>query len=181
MSELKLVVDHLRLNYKGPFNAKDLFKHITAFLKERGFDIKIDKEFEQNTKSGKSMEWQINPWKKVTTDYVHYWPKVRILIKDYKKVDAVMDKKKVKIGNGSVIIYIDGYLELDYFGKWENVPLFQFFRTIYNNFLYKVYTERFEQRLTYDMHHLYYTIEQFFNLYKHYKVVSKVPPFVSVE
>jgi len=178
MSELRLVVDHLRLNYNGPFDANALFKHINAFLKERGWDLKIDKEFEQNTKTGKSIEWQINPWKRIS-DYVRYWPKIRILVKNYHKVDAVVDNKKVKIGNGQVVIYIDGYLELDESQRWEGYPFFQFLRSIYNNFIYKVYTERFEQRLNQDMHHLYDTIERFFNMYKHYKVVSRVPPFVS--
>ena len=111
---------------------------------------------------------------------MHYWPKVRVLIYDYNKVDAVIDNKKVKVGNGRVIIYLDGYLELDYANRWESVPFFQFLRTIYNNFFYKVYTERFEQRLSYDMHHLYQTIERFFNIYRHYNVVSKIKPFVSV-
>ncbi|MBW2976463.1 hypothetical protein KY347_03380 [Candidatus Woesearchaeota archaeon] len=180
MSELRLVVDHLRLNYNGPFNANDLFKHITAFLKERGWDLKTEKEFEQNTETGKHMEWQIKPWKRIT-DYVRYWPKIRILVYNYHKVDAVVDRKRVKVGNGRVIIYIDGYLELDETQRWEGLPIFQFLRSIYNNFVYKAYTERFEQRLSSDMHHLYHTIEQFFNMYRHYKVVSKVPPFVSAE
>ena len=179
MSELRLVVDHLRLNYNGPFDANALFKNINSFLKERGWDIKIDKEFEQNTKTGKHIEWQINPWKRIS-DYVRYWPKIRILIKNYHKVDVIVDNKKVKIGSGQVIIYIDGYLELDESQRWEGYPFFQFLRSIYNNFIYKVYTERFEQRLNHDMHHLYDTIERFFNVYKHYKVVSRVPPFVSV-
>lgn len=178
MSELRLIVDHLRLNYNGPFDANALFKHINAFLKERGWDIKIDKEFEQNTKSGKQIEWQMNPWKRIT-DYVRYWPKIRILVKDYKKVDAIVDNKKVKIGSGHATIYIDAYLELDESQRWEGLPMLQFLRTLYNNFFYKVYTERFEQQLSHDMNHLYHTIEQFFNTYRHYKVVSKVPPFVS--
>lgn len=178
MSELRLIVDHLRLNYTGPFNANELYKNITAFLFERGFDTKVDKEFEQNTKTGKQIEWQINNWKRIT-DNVRYWPKVRILIYDYNKVDAIVDKKKVKVGNGRVVVYIDGYLELDEHNQWEAIPFFQFLRSIYNHFIYKVYTERFEQRLSYDMHHLYQTIEQFFNICRHYKVVSKVPPFTS--
>ena len=74
-------------------------------------------------------------------------------------------------------MYLDGYLELDQEERWESIPFFQFLRSIYNNFVYKVYTERFEQRLSYDVHHLYDTIERFFNMYKSYKVVSKVPPF----
>ena len=179
MVELRVVVDHLRLNYNGPFNANDLFKHIRDFLFERGFDLKVDKEFEQNTKTGKQIEWVISPWKRIS-DYTRHHIKVRALIKDYNKVDAIVDKKKVKVGNGSVVMYFDGYLELDQENRWESVPFFQFLRTIYNNFLFKVYTERFEQRLSFDTHNLYQTIEQFFNTYRHYKVVSKVPPFVSV-
>lgn len=178
MSELRLVVDHLRLNYTGPFNANDLYRHITAFLKERGFDIKIDKEFEQNTKTGKQIEWLIMPWKRIS-DYTRHHVKVRVLVYDYNKIEAVVDKKKVKVGNGRVVIYLDGYLELDQEERWETIPFFQFLRSIYNHFIYKVYTERFEQRLSYDIHHLYQTLEQFFNVYRHYRVVSKVPPFAS--
>ena len=173
MSEIRLVVDHLRLNYTGPFNVNDLFKHITAFLNERGFDFKIDKDFEHTTQSGKQIEWQINPWKRIT-DNMRYWPKVRILISDYNKVDAIVDKKKVKVGNGRLVMYIDAYLELDESQRWEAIPFFQFLRSLYNNFFYKVYTERFEQRLNQDMYHLYHTIEQFFNIYRHYHVVSRV-------
>jgi len=179
MSELRLVVDHLRLNYTGPFDANALFKTIQVFLFERGFDLKIDKEFEQNTQNGKFIEWQMKPWKRIT-DYVRFWPKIRILVYDYNKVNAVVNSKKVKVGNGRVVVYIDGYLELDESQRWEGLPILQFVRTIYNNFVYKVYTERFEQRLSYDMHHLYDTIERFFNVYRSYKVVSKIPPFASV-
>jgi hypothetical protein len=179
MSEMRVVVDHLRFNYIGPFNANDLFKHITAFLKERGFDLQVEKEFEQNTKNGKQIEWQIKPWKKIAMDFVHYWVKVRILVYDYNKVDAIVDKKKVKIGNGRVVAYLDGYMELDYANRWEYIPFFMFLRSLYNNFIFKAYTERFEQRLNYDVHHLYQTLQQFFNVYRHYKVVSKIPSFVS--
>ena len=178
MSELKIIVDHLRLNYNGPFDAHDLFKHINAFLFERGFDLKVDKEFEHNTKTGKQIEWQIIPWKRIS-DYTRHHIKVRILVHDYNKVDAVVDKKKVKVGNGRVVMYLDGYIEYDQEERWESIPLFQFIRSLYNIFFFKVYTERFEQRLSHDVHHLYQTIEQFFNVYRKYKVVSKVPPFVA--
>ena len=178
MSEMKIVVDHLRLNYNGPFDANALYRHITAFVKEMGFDLETQKEFEHNTQTGKHMEWQIRPWKQIS-DYLRYIIKMRILIHNYNKMAAVVDKKKVKIGSGKVVIYLDGYVNLDQQDRWEHIPFFQFLRTIYNKFIYKVYTERFEQRLTHDMNHLYHTIEQFFNMYKHYKVVSKVPPFIS--
>ena len=178
MSELRLTVDHLRLNYDGPFDANALHRILTSFWKEKGFDFHTHKEFEHDTKTGKHIEWQLKPWKQIAHETRHL-VKMRVLIYNYKKVDAVVDGKKVKIGNGKVVIYFDGYVELDQWNVWENRPFFQFLRSIYTNFVYKLYTERFEQRLTYDFNHLYHQVEQFFNMYKHYKVVSKVPPFAS--
>ena len=178
MSELRLTVDHLRLNYEGPFDANALYRHITGFIKERGFDLWVQKEFEHDTKMGKQIEWQIRPWKQIS-DNLRYLIKARILIYNYNKVDAVVDKKKVKIGSGKVHIYFDGYAEMDQLNRWENFPFFQFLRSIYLNFVFKAYTERFEQRLTHDMNHLYNSVEQFFNVYKHYKVISAVAPFAS--
>lgn len=178
MSDLRLIVDHLRLNYEGPFDANDLYKHITGFTKEKGFDLWVHKEFEHDTQTGKHIEWLLKPWKQIS-DNLRYLIKIRILIYNYKKIDAVVGKKKVKIGNGKVVMYLDGYVELDQRNRWEYLPIFKFLSVIYHNFVYKVYTERFEQRLTHDMNDLYTSIERFFNMYKHYKVVSAVPPFAS--
>jgi len=178
MSELRHTVDHLRLNYDGPFDAKALHKIMTSFWKEKGFDFETRKESEHDTQTGKHMEWHLKPWKQIaheTRDIV----KMRVIINNYNKIDAIINDKKVKIGNGKVVIYLDGYLELDQWNVWERVPFFQFLRSIYTHFVYRVYTERFEQRLTYDVNHLYHNLEQFFNMYKHYKVVSKVAPFAS--
>ena len=180
MSELRITVDHLRLNYEGPFDANALYKHVTAFIKEKGFDLAISKEFEHDNNKGKQIEWQLRPWKQIS-DNLRYWIKVRTIIYDYHKVDAIVDKKKVKIGNGKVVMYFDGYAELDQLNFWDKLPILQFIRSIYINFIYKTYTENFEQRLTYDVYHLYHTIEQFFNFYKSYKVVSKVAPFASIQ
>lgn len=174
MSEIRVVVDHLKLDYKGPFEFNALCRLINAFFFERGFDIKVDKDFEINTKTGKKIEWQISPWKKIT-DYVRYICKIRILIEDMVKVEAIKDKKKVKVDNGRLIMFIDGFIDFDYFNRWDEHPFFLFLRTLYDRFVYKAYTERFEQRFVYDIHHLYDGIEKFLNVYHHYRVVTTVP------
>ena len=176
MSEVRLIVDHLKLDYKGPFEFNALIRLIQAFFKERGWDLKHDKDYEMNTKTGKQIEWQINPWKRIT-DYVNYIPKIRILVEDMVKVEVIKDKKKVKVDNGRLIMTIDGFIVFDYFHKWDQHPFLMFLRTLWDRFIYKAYTERFEQRLVYDMHHLYDRIEKFLNVYKHYRVVTKVPHF----
>ena len=134
MSELRLTVDHLRLDYTGPFDANALYRHITSFLKERGFDLWTHKEFEHDTKTGKHIEWLIKPWKQIS-DNLRYWVKVRILIYNYDKVDAVVDRKKVKIGSGKVNIYFDGYAEMDQLNRWEQNAFYANLRNFYHKYV----------------------------------------------
>jgi hypothetical protein len=176
MSEIRLVVDHQKLDYDGPFDLNDLVTMMQRFMIERGFDRKVAKDFELDTKNGKEVEWELHNWKKIS-DYSKFIFKIRMLVKNYAKVEAEKDKKKIKIGSGHIMIYFDGLMELDYFNKWDARPFLMFFRALFDKFVYKVYTERFEQRLTYDMTHLINEVEKFFNIYRHYRVVKSIPHF----
>lgn len=176
MSDTRLVVDHHKMDYEGPFDFNKLVTMIQRFLFERGFDRKLDKDFEQDTKNGKHIEWQVANFKKIT-DYMQYHVRIRILVTNYLKTDAIKDNKKVKVGNGKIIIFFDGFMELDYWNRWDSKPIFLFLRILFDKFVYKVYTERFEQRLTYDMNHLYDEVEKFFNIYRHYRLVKAMPHF----
>lgn len=175
MGHVKIVVDHEKIDYSGPFDGGDMFRMIDQFLMERGFDKKQDKDFEQNTERGKFIEWQISPWKKIT-EYIRYIIKIRVLGYDILKSDIIKNDKKTKVDNGRLIVVIDGFVEYDYDSKWEDRPLLHFLRTIYDYFVFKAYTERFEQRLTHDIHHLIDQIEKFFNISRHYSVISRKGP-----
>lgn len=176
MSDARLIVDHQKLEYEGPFDLKGLITMIERYAYERGFDRKVEKSFENETKTGRSVEWQVAHWKKVT-DYMRFVFKIRILVYNYLKIDYLSEKKKVKVGNGHIIIYFDALMELDYFHKWDWHPFFIFIRALYDKFIYKHYTERFEQRITFDMVHLYEEVEKFFNMYRHYRPVKITPHF----
>src|SRR3989344_7969378 len=172
MGHLKLVVDHQKIDYSGPLDLKEFFRMIDHFIWERGFDKRQDKDFELNNASGKSIEWQIAHWKKIT-DYIRYIIKVRVIGYDFQKSDAMVDGKKKKIDNGRLIIVIDGFMEFDYESYWDEKPFLHFVRTLFDYYFFKPYTERFEQRLTHDINHLHDTIEKFLNMYMHYSVISK--------
>lgn len=175
MGHLKIVVDHEKIDYNGPHSTNELLKLIENFLWERGFDKRQDKDFEQNTPQGKFIEWQYSPWKKIT-DYVRYIVKVRVLGYNLVKADAMHNGKKAKVDSGRIIIVIDGFVETDYDNYWDDKPILFFLRAIYDNFIFKSYTERFEQRLVHDINHLHDHIEKFFNLYRHYSVISRKGP-----
>jgi len=175
MGHLKIIVDHEKIDYSGPLDVNDLFRMIDNFVFEKGFDKRQDKDFEQNTEKGKFVEWQISPWKKIT-DYIRYIIKVRILGYDLVKIDAKQNGKKTKIDYGRIIIVIDGFMEHDYDNYWDDKPFLFFLRTVYDYFVFKAYTERFEQRLVHDINNLHDNIEKLFNLYRHYTVISRQGP-----
>ena len=70
----------------------------------------------------------------------------------------------MQLFTGNVLIWIDGLLEHDYEHRWEERPMLQFVRWIFDRFFYLAYTERFEQRLTSDVHKLYRFIENYLNM-----------------
>ena len=175
MGHVKIIVDHDKIDYNGPFEVNNLLRMIENFIWERGFDKRQDKDFEQNTERGKFIEWQISPWK-IITDYVRYIIKVRVLGYDLIKMETIIHDKKAKIDNGRVTIVIVGFVEYDVDSRWEQKPIFHFLRTIYDNFIFKAYTENFEQRLVHDINHLHNQIEKFLNIYRHYTVISKKAP-----
>lgn len=172
MGHIKIVVDHEKIDYSGPLELSNLFRMIENFIWERGFDKRQDKDFENNTTNGRFIEWQISPWKWIT-DYTRYIIKVRVLGYDLVKTDALNNGKKTRVDSGRIIIVIDGFVEYDLQSRWEDKPILHFLRAIYDNFIFKVYTERFEQVLVHDINHLHDNIEKFFNLYRHYTVMSK--------
>lgn len=176
MSDLRIIVDHLKLDYSGLLDVKELFKIISRWFYERHFQKKEDKNYEQNLPEGKFIEYEISHWKKIS-DYTRYVYKIRMLFQNLNKVEVAKEKKKIQIDQGRVLIYFDGYIEHDYEHRWDERPFFIFFRTLYDKFIYKAYTERFEHRLTHDIHNLYNEIEKFLNTYRYYKVVSKMPHF----
>ena len=174
MSEIKIIVDHLRMDFKGMFNANDLFRAIDSWLFEKGFEKRTNKNFEYDTASGKFMEWESYPWKKVT-DYYRQMMKIRILIYDMVKKDVVHEGKKERLDHGRGIIYLDGYLELDYEHRWDGNAFLQAVRTLFDKWLYVHYTESFEKMVTRDCHMLNDHLEKLLNLKRHWRLVESVP------
>lgn len=176
MGENKIIVDHEKLEYTGLLDVGGLMNCIDNWMIEHTMEKKTDKLVEQDTPQGKFIEWQISPWTKMS-DYIRFWMKIRTLMYNVKKVDVMKGKKKLKLSHGRIIMVFDGFIEFDYENRWVTKPLHLFFATLYNKFIYKSYTERFEQRLTHLTHQVYHHVEQYLNMYRHYKPVSKIPHF----
>ena len=175
MGHVKIIVDHDKIDYSGPLDINGLFNTIENLIFYMGYDKRQDKDFEQNTQNGKFIEWQISPWKWIS-DYTRYIIKVRILGYDLVKSNALNNGKKTKVDSGRIIIVLDGFVEYDLQSRWEQKPFFHFLRSLHDNFIFKAYTERFEQMLVHDINHIHDEIEKFLNLCRHYSIISKKGP-----
>ena len=176
MASLGLVVDHLKVDYKGIFDARGLFKTIAAWAFERDMEKIETKSHEHELENGKSIDYETY-YSKRMTDYTIFVFKIKILASGLNKVDIVQGKKHVKMDQGKVLIHLDSFVQSDSEHKWDNTPFLVFLRTIFDKYIYKSYTERFEHHVTKLTHELYAVINKFLNIHEHPKLVKDVPKF----
>ncbi len=163
MPERRIVVDELRLEYEGLFDVKEFFRLIENFFYDRKYDKREIKNIEQVTPSGKNIEVVLMPWRTIS-DYAKYEIKLRIWIKGMKNVDVVKDDTKLKLQQGKIIMIIDGYLTTDVEGHWEGKPFFFFLRTIFDKYIFRLYTSKWEAGLVEHVKELHTEIKSFLNL-----------------
>ncbi|MBU0614869.1 MAG: hypothetical protein KJ601_02150, partial [Nanoarchaeota archaeon] len=68
MAFVRIVVDHLKLEYSGLFDSKEFFALIARFANDNSLQKRASKNFEQDLPGGKAIEWETDYWRKVT-DY----------------------------------------------------------------------------------------------------------------
>lgn len=170
MSEKKLVIDQMKIEYEGLFDLNGLYRAVDAWLYEKGYDRFEARNYEQVLPTGKDIELELQPWKK-TTDYFCNRLRLRFRFKNVKNVEVDKDNTTVKVNQGKVIIIMDGYLESDYEGKWEAKPYFYFLRAIFDKYIFKNYFAKAEKWLVNDVFQLHGLIQKHLNLYRYEKHV----------
>ena len=165
MAERKKIVDKLRLTYEGLFSVNELYLVIDKWFRDKGYDKRENRNVEHVKPEGKYIELWIQPWKKIT-DYAKIDMLIRIIMTDIKEVEVEKDGHTITMNQGKVQIVIDGFLNTDYENKWEGKPFYVFIRTIFDKFVYKSYTARFDAQVAEDVNHLHQTMKSFLNLYR---------------
>jgi hypothetical protein len=176
MAERDVVVDKLRLSYEGLFKVADLYKLVDGWLREKGYDKREKRMAESVVKTGKFIEWEMEPWKKIT-DYAKIVIKLRIILTDIKEIDVEVDKTKIKMNQGKADFVFDGYIETDYEHRWESKPLFFFLRTLFDKYFFKPYTTGYQSNALDDVNDLHTRIKAFLNLNRYSDVAYSKPGF----
>lgn len=166
MAERRLVIDHMTLTYEGLFDLHELYTLINQWLKDKGFDLREQRNQEQVRPNGKFIEVEMLPWKKIT-DYARHVIRLNIRILSMKDAVVEEDNKRVKLNKGMIKMVMDGYLDTDYEDRWESKPFYFFIRTLFDKFVYRTYSTQYEELLVENCLQLHSTIKAFLNLYQY--------------
>ena len=170
MSEKTLVIDQLKLNYSGLFDLNGLYRIMDQWFYEKGYDRWELKNCELVLPEGKVIEIELLPWKK-TTEYFKNTIRIRMKCSEVKNVEIEKEGVKIKLNKGNIQLIMDGYLETDYEGWWEERPLLYFIRTLFDKYIFKRHYSQYEKWLINDVYDLHSRIQKFLNLYRYEKHV----------
>lgn len=170
MSEKKLVIDQLKLTYSGLFDLNGLYRIMDEWFYEKNYDRWELKNYEFVLPAGKVIEIELLPWKK-TTEYFKNTIRIRLKCSEVKDVEIEKEGVMIKVNRGHVQMIIDGYLESDYEGWWEERPMLYFIRTLFDKYIFKRHFMQYEKWLVNDVYDIHGRIQRFLNLYKYEKHV----------
>jgi hypothetical protein len=166
MVEKKILVDELRLQYKGIFEVDELFRSFDTVLHERGY-IKQEKKADHfNRKEGREIYQEIRPVKEFENDFLATM-KVRIKMHNVKDKVVEVDGIKKKFVEGEINMIFDGWTTTFYEFAWETKPVFVFLRMFVDKYIYRVNFGKYEGEIISDVHYVYDRIKAHLNLYIH--------------
>ncbi len=166
MVERKCVIEGLRINYSGIFEIQEFFKLVEDWMDEKQRQKEIKKKLEHVEVDGKFVEWFIECWR-FDTDLVKTNVILRARFKSVK--DVILDKgnHKKKYQNGDALILLDGFVETRYEGQWTQNPVYAFMRTLWDKYIHKGWSERYDAPTRNDANDLYKRIDVFFKGYRY--------------
>jgi hypothetical protein len=177
MSEIRLLVDQMKLTYEGIFDLKGLYQLIGNYFYERGWDFYEKLNTEQVFSSGKMVKIEMTPFKNVT-DYYQIRIRIRLMGTGIKPIDIDQEGAKIPLQDGTLRMVFDGYVKTDRYDKWEQRPFQWFVRTLMDKYVFKAHYSKAEQWLYSDVEDLYARIKTFLNVYRHARDRGRVAPQV---
>jgi len=166
MTEKKLIVTDLKIEYEGLFDSEELFRLLEDWFRQNGYKKNEIRHVERVKEKGKEIDFEIMPEREVS-DYVRYDIDVRVRINNLIQTSVKKNGKKFKINKGKISIKFNAFLVTDVSEKWESKPSFFFMRAIFDKFLGKKYLDKFEKGLETDVQNLHSELKAYLNLQRY--------------
>ncbi len=166
--EKKHVLRDLRYEYSGPLSVEDFYRELEKWMGENGMQKEIKRKSEDVTSKGKKIEWVIEAWREAT-HLVKHVVRLRVLFDNVKEFNVKRKNRVIRANQADVLIEIDGFVETKLVYQWTTNPLYSFFRTLYDKYIWNIgmtESERNEgpvRNYCYDLHK---RLKAFLGLYK---------------
>jgi len=164
----KRTIKTLKTAYSGLFKVIDLYKLIDDWVLERGYDKSEKMHSESVSETGKDIHIIIDAIKKIS-DYAKYVIEIELIINNVTEVVVKRQEKSETLNQGSISVGLTGYYITDYENRWQNKPIYVFFRTLVDKFLFKTPLSEEKLALVDEVKHLQSQIEGYLNLYRYRK------------
>lgn len=168
MTEKTLVVDQLKLSYEGLFDLSGLYRLISSWFYEKGWDWVETINQEQVTSSGRQIRLLLEPFKNIT-DYYKTIIRIKAHFHNIKEVEIEKEGQKIHIHQGEVKLIIDGYVLNDRHKLWNEKPFLWFLSILFDKYLFRENYNRVERLLLSDVDDFYQRIKSFLNLYHYHR------------
>ncbi len=162
----RLVVDHLKLNYEGLFNAAEVYNVISSWFFEKGWDWYERINDEQVTPNGKFMRLVLEPWKS-TTEFYKLMMKLKVHMSEVKEVEVDHEGETLRMHHGIIHITFDGYVASDRQGEWVNKPLTWFLTIILEKYFFRSHSAKLDTWIKSDVDDLHHKIKNYLNMFKY--------------
>ena len=166
MSEIKTVVDEEEIQYEGLFDLKGLYRMVDKWFADRGFDKTELKNYEEVYEDGRQVTLEMIPYKKIT-DYVKMEVRIRGYFTQLQDVQVEKNGVVLNLVKGKASLLFDAYMTTDYENTWETRAVFHFFRTLFDKFIYKQYTEASEGTIAQHCRDVMYETKSFLNMFRY--------------
>ena len=175
MSQKLLVVNALKVKYKGIFNIEDLLRAIRDGITARGY-TNFEKRFEE-TVSEKSKDnfIEFRPLK-IKTAWASLSVYIRVQLNNVREVHMEVDGIINTYQEGDILITLDGWVTIGIKKRWGNNPLFYFMKAVFNKYIYQFPIERnLGGEVASDTFYMYNQLKAHLNLYQYKTRNAEVP------
>ncbi len=163
MSEYKNLTFGEKFTYKGLIDVKGLYRLIDKWFAEHGYDKVEAWNFEEVYEDGKQLTLKLQPYKKIS-DYVRIEIRLQAVLTKLKETKIEHDGVKLNLMRGQATFQFDTFVITDYEGHWAGKPFYFFMKTLLDKFIYRSYTDRYEEILINDKDKIKREIKSFLNM-----------------
>ena len=149
--------------YKGLIDVKGLYRLIDKWFQENGYDKFEVWNFEEVYEDGKQITLKLHPYKKIS-DYVKIEIRLNAVLTKLKETKIEQDGVKNILMRGQAKFQFDTFVVTDYEGHWSGTPFYFFMKTLLDKFIYRSYTDRYEEILVSDKDKIKREIKSFLNM-----------------